>query len=118
VFAILLRDVDLGALRPWVNIVLHYVMPVVLVVDWLVQPGPALTDRRSWILGQVFPLGYLSYVLTRGEIVHWYPYPFLNPRTDGYASVGLYVIGIMLLFVFTQWAMNVTTRVLGHARGA
>lgn len=28
VFAVLLRDVDLGALLPWVNFVLHYVMPV------------------------------------------------------------------------------------------
>ena len=116
VFAILLRDVDLGALRPWVNVVLHYVMPVVLIVDWFGQPGPALTSGRSWILGQIFPLLYLVYVLTRGEIVDWYPYPFLNPQTGGYGSVAVHAIAIMLLFLFTQWAVNATARVLGRTR--
>ena len=109
VFAILLRNADLGALRPWVNVVLHYVMPVVLVVDWLVQPGPALTGARSSIPGLIFPLVYLSYVLTRGGIIGWYPYPFLDPRTAGYTSVAVHAILIMLLFLLTQWAVNATT---------
>jgi hypothetical protein len=38
VFAVLLRDVDLGHLLPWVNVVLHYIMPVVVVLDLLYQP--------------------------------------------------------------------------------
>jgi len=38
VYGILLRDEDLGALLPWINVVLHYVMPVVVVLDWLYQP--------------------------------------------------------------------------------
>lgn len=37
VFVVLLRNVDLGALLPWVNFVLHYVMPVAIVLDWLLQ---------------------------------------------------------------------------------
>ena len=35
VFSILLRDVDLGTLQPWVNTLLHYVFPVVVLADWL-----------------------------------------------------------------------------------
>lgn len=38
VFGALLRDVDLGDLLPWVNTVHHYIMPVVVVLDWLYQP--------------------------------------------------------------------------------
>jgi hypothetical protein len=38
VFGLLLRNVDLGSLRPWVNFVLHIVMPCVVVVDWLAAP--------------------------------------------------------------------------------
>jgi Na+-driven multidrug efflux pump len=37
VFAVLLSDVDLGALLPWVNHMLHYIMPVAIVLDWLVE---------------------------------------------------------------------------------
>ncbi|MEO7996574.1 MAG: Pr6Pr family membrane protein, partial [Gemmatimonadaceae bacterium] len=32
VFAILLRNVELGSLRPWINTLLHYVMPIVVVL--------------------------------------------------------------------------------------
>jgi hypothetical protein len=42
--------------------------------------------------------------------------PFLNPQTAGYGSVAVHVIAIMLLFLFTQRAVNATTRVLGRAR--
>src|ERR1700738_4034478 len=38
VFGLLLRTVDLGSLRPWVNWVLHFVMPCVVVIDWLAAP--------------------------------------------------------------------------------
>src|SRR5262245_37856230 len=35
VFSVLLRDVDLGSLLPWINVLLHYVMPVVVVLEFL-----------------------------------------------------------------------------------
>ena len=38
IFSVLLRGADLGALLPWVNILTHYVMPIVVVLDWLYQP--------------------------------------------------------------------------------
>ncbi len=47
VFSILLRDVDLGTLRPWINVLLHYVMPVAVVADWLLRPGPARTGATA-----------------------------------------------------------------------
>ena len=33
VFAILLRDFDLGALLPWMNTVLHIVIPIAIVLE-------------------------------------------------------------------------------------
>lgn len=55
VFAILLRDADLGSLRPWVNTVLHYIMPVVVVADWLFQPPRTRLRTRQILLVQLFP---------------------------------------------------------------
>ncbi|MDQ3185915.1 MAG: Pr6Pr family membrane protein [Pseudomonadota bacterium] len=92
-------DVDLGSLLPWVNTVLHYIMPVAVVLEWLLYPPNARLGTRQLLLCQGFPLLYLSYLLIRGANVGWYPYPFLDPATvGGYGNVALYVIGIVLCF--------------------
>lgn len=100
VFAVLLRDVELGGLLPWINFVLHYVMPVVVLLDWLLNP-PAMPLRwNSLLLALVFPAIYLVYVVLRGMAIGWYPYPFLNPaNAGGYAGVALYALGIAVTFV-------------------
>jgi len=75
VFSILLRDEDVGTLLPWVNIVVHYLMPVVIVLDWLYQPPKtklALKQTGYWL---IVPLVYSVYSIIRGAIVGWYPYP-------------------------------------------
>jgi hypothetical protein len=116
VFSILLRNVDLGALRPWINVLLHYVMPVVVAADWLLRPGPAVGSARDWLLVPAPPLLYVVYVLVRGAIVGWYPYPFLDPRLGGYGSVAVHVIGIMALFLLTQWVVAASGRLRGRER--
>ena len=106
VFAALLRDVDLGSLLPWVNIVLHYIMPVAVVLEWLFYPPRAKLGTRQLLLCQGFPLLYVAYLLLRGANVGWYPYPFLNPATvGGYGNVALYVIGIVLVFFVVGWLL-------------
>jgi len=102
VFVVLLRDVDLGALLPWVNVVLHYVMPVAVVLDWLLQPATPRLTVRHFALAFAFPAVYLGYVFLRGAAVNWYPYPFLNPaNVGGYGGVAMYCagIGVALLVV-------------------
>lgn len=87
VFSILLRDEDVGSLQPWVNTVLHYIMPVVMVLDWL-----------------IFPFIYIVYTLVRGAIADFYLYPFLNPaKVGGYGGVALYCLGILVLFILLSW---------------
>lgn len=71
VFAVLLRDVDLGALLPWVNFVLHYVMPVAIVLDWLLKPPTAKLQPQHLALALVLPVVYLVYVVLRGASVGW-----------------------------------------------
>ena len=60
---------------PWVNNVLHRLIPLVLVTDWLLAPpGPGLTLRRA-LVWMLYPLAYFAYSLVRGPIVGWYPSP-------------------------------------------
>jgi len=104
VFGVLLRDEDLGSLLPWVNFVLHYVMTVVMVLDWLAQPPRTkLLFTQTWVW-LIFPFLYLVYSLIRGSLVGFYAYPFLNPaKVGGYGGVALYCLGIMGVFLVVIW---------------
>jgi len=106
VFAILLRDTDLGSLLPWVNVVLHYVMPCVVVLHWLLLPPRRKLGPRQLLLCQIFPAFYLAYVLVRGSMIGWYPYPFLNPaNVGGYSGVAVYMMGIAATFLVSGWGL-------------
>jgi hypothetical protein len=115
VFSLLLRNVDLGSLLPWVNFLLHYFMPVVVVLDWLILPPSTRFAFKQILLCQLFPLLYLAYVLMRGASVNWYPYPFLNPsNVGGYGGVALYAAGITGVFLLSAWLLLT----LGNRLGA
>ncbi|MFZ2052340.1 MAG: Pr6Pr family membrane protein [Solirubrobacteraceae bacterium] len=97
---------------PWVNAILHYLMPVAVTLDWLLDPPRSrLAPARTVVLWMAFPLLYVLCTLARGAIVGWYPYFFVNPhRSGGYLLVAgdcLAVgIGIVALVLTTTWAGN------------
>jgi hypothetical protein len=100
VFSVLLRNEDLGTLAPWVNFVLHYLMPVVVVVDWLVQPPTTPMGTRQIAYWLIYPFLYLVYTIIRGPQAKFYPYPFLNPaKVGGYGGVALYSLAIFVMFL-------------------
>lgn len=93
VYVLLLRDVDVQVPFPWANAVLHYVAPIVMVVDWVVLERPTV-DLRGALGWLAFPVAWLAYTLVRGEIVDWYPYPFLDVRDHGYGGVAVAALGV------------------------
>ncbi len=109
VFAVLLEGTPAaGDTTPWVDLVMHKLMPVVLVLDWLLIP--ASSGARWWrpLAWMAYPVAYLAYALLRGAAIGWYPYPFLDPRgPDGYAglitSAGAVVAGFLVAaYLFDQ----------------
>jgi hypothetical protein len=106
VFSVLLRNTDLGDLLPWVNWVVHYMMPVLVILDWFLWPPRIHLGPRALLISLSAPLGYLAYVLVRGRTTGWYPYPFLNPaQSGGAAGVATYVAGITGAFIVVGWVM-------------
>ena len=93
VYGVLLRDIDLGKLLPWVIVVIYYVFPIVVLADWLYQP-----PKSIFRLAQI---GYwLIYTLIRGAITGFYPYPFLDPsEAGGYVGVALSCLAIFATFL-------------------
>ena len=107
VYQVLLSADDTGSLRPWINFVLHYFMPVAVAVEWLLAPPRTPLSFRAGSLVLPFPLAYLAYSLIRGAATGWYPYPFIDPTgPGGYGGVSAYAAGIALLFLVVGWGFR------------
>jgi hypothetical protein len=111
VFAFLLSGTNVDTAIPWVNSVVHEVMPMVVIVDWLLDPPqPRLTFKQGglWL---AFPLVWIIFEVIRGSITGKYHYPFLNPANGGYVSVVGYSIAILVLMLIVcaavVWLGNV-----------
>ena len=100
--------VDVVVLRPqqhlggWSNVAdigLHILTPILLVVGWLLfGPRPRLRwATLGW--ATVYPLAWVAFTLIRGSVDDWYPYPFIDVATHGYARVTLNVAFVALLLL-------------------
>ena len=96
VYALLLADVDVNLEDQWVNIVVHRLFPIVVIVDWLIDPPIDPVSIRDSLVWLAFPLLWTGYTLVRGALVGWYPYPFLDPANGGYGTVAAYIGGILI----------------------
>jgi hypothetical protein len=109
VYAVLLSGQDVT--YPWVNTIVHRVMPIAVALDWVIDPPRMRLALRQTLLWMSFPLVYVAYALTRGAIVNWYPYFFVDPRRHGgYLLVAgdciAISVGIVALVLATTWVGN------------
>ncbi|MBF4608796.1 Pr6Pr family membrane protein [Curtobacterium sp. VKM Ac-1393] len=93
VYNTLLTGVNVSASVPWSNDIVHKIIPVYAVLDWLL-----FSDRARLLLRHVwwfllYPAVWTTVVLVRGATDGWVPYPFLAPA-QGYGVVAIYVVGI------------------------
>jgi hypothetical protein len=93
---------------PWDNTVLHYLMPIIIILDWLIVPPVRSIAYRSAVGWLAFPLAYLFYSLIRGHFVHWYPYPFMNPTHHGYLGVVITSLVIAVILAVITWVISRT----------
>ena len=106
VFALLLSNTNVDTAVPWVNTVVHQVMPIAVIVDWLIDPPRNHTSFRDSLVWLVYPLAWTAYTLVRGPIAGWYPYPFLDPANGGYGTVALYVVAILAFGTALCWLVS------------
>jgi hypothetical protein len=96
---------------PAVNVVLHYIMPAVVLLDWLIFPPQKRLSFQKALVWLVYPMLYLAYSLIRGIFVNWYPYPFIDPVASGWPNL----IGISLVIalgsLLLTWALVLRTSV-------
>ena len=112
VFALLLSGLqeDLQTSASWVDFVVHKLMPVVLVADWLVDRPRHRLPRWTVLAWLAYPLAWLVYTLVRGASADWYPYPFVDVSDLGYGGVlarsVVLALGIATAGAALLWASN------------
>lgn len=76
-----------GPAETFVNTLVQYVIPIAMIIGWLAfGPRPRI-DRNALLRSLIFPVSWFAYTLIRGAIWNWYPYPFVDVRSHGYATV-------------------------------
>ena len=80
---------------------LHTIVPVYALLDWLLAPGRSPVRWRTVGGIVVYPVLWAVYTLVRAPFVldegtgnpWWYPYPFLDPHeaAGGYGSVAVWI---------------------------
>ena len=122
VVILLLSNVDVGLQLPWVDVVLHKVFPVVVVVDFLLDPPGVPISWRAALWWLAHPIAWLAYTMLRGPLAGWYPYPFLDPANGGYGAVlvaigGIFVAGLVLIAIIRTVANAAAGRTVAQTAG-
>lgn len=99
VFNTILADTDLGDLIPWVNVIVHMLVPLAGLADWLIWPPRRRLPFRITLWWMIWPAAYSIFSLVRGAIDGFYPYPFYNPNVSGgYGGVALWCVALIATF--------------------
>ena len=113
---------------PWSSQLLHFWIPMLAVLDWLLDFGKARLGWKplAWVV--VYPVLWGAFTLVRGAWVGWYPYFFLDPfqvggpiETVAYCALALALMtGVaagLIALTRLRW-MPIWMRPPGPAEGA
>jgi len=84
----------------------HYISPWATVIGWLIfGPRPRI-GWKTFALAFIWPVAWLVGTFIHGAITGWYPYPFLDVTTIGFAdsvrnSAVVLAIGVIIAVVLT-----------------
>lgn len=99
VYNIILRSTwNPEGLQKLVDELLHSVCPAFFIVYWVVVVPKESLQWKNIFPWLIYPLIYFIYSLLRGAVVGWYPYPFIDVKTIGYAQT--FINSGFVLFVF------------------
>lgn len=107
VFNTLLTDADLGDLLPWVNGILHFLLPVLGIVDWILWPPRRRLPLSVVGWWMIWPAAYAIFSVVRGAIDGFYPYPFFDPEASGgYGGVALLRLLMVVFFMVLAFGVR------------
>ena len=96
------------------NNLLHYVMPIAFVVDWLAfTPKGRLrwVDPAKWLIPVLI---YGGWTLLHGKLSGWWPYWFVDVDTLGLGKTIVYFAGLLIFFLIVGLFVVAIDRAFGR----
>lgn len=88
VYNLILRFIwEPTGLQRVVDEALHAVIPVLFLLYWFVFVPKGELKWKDVLAWQIYPFVYVLYILLRGAISGFYPYPFISVSDLGYGKV-------------------------------
>lgn len=98
VYQFLLRPLwDPQGLQKVVDELLHSIIPLLVIVYWYFNENRQAVKYKQIPQWFIYPAVYLCYILIRGSVSGFYPYPFIDAGTIGMQKV-LWNAFFLLLF--------------------
>jgi hypothetical protein len=100
IYQVLLRHLWQPTGLQWLaDELLHSLIPILFIVYWLLYEKKKELKWRMLLPWLVYPLLYAIFILWRGGISGFYPYPFINVSKLGWQKTLVHIAGLFLLFV-------------------
>jgi hypothetical protein len=102
---VLASKIHLTGAAWWATLGFHYFSPWWTLLGWvLFGPRPRVT-RGTAAAAFAWPLAWIAYTFVHGAVSGWYPYPFLDAATIGYAhalrnTAVVFVFAVLLAVMF------------------
>jgi hypothetical protein len=117
VFVTLLRNTEhLTGTAQIANVLLHYVMPPLVVLYWLVFAPKGELGRFDPLRWAILPLAYFPYALARAAADGKYAYPFIDAGKLGWPQVLTNASVIALGFVLCGYGLVWLDRAMSRER--
>lgn len=81
------------------NVLLHYVMPAAMVLDWLMFTAKGRLGAKDALAWLIFPLLYGAWTLAHGLAANWWPYWFVNLDALGPVRTATNFAGLLAFFL-------------------
>ncbi len=83
-----------------VDELLHTLIPILFLLYWIVSVPKSELKWKDVLVWLIYPLIYVLYILLRGAMSGFYPYPFINVIDLGYNNVAINICLIASAFLF------------------
>jgi len=100
VYQIALRHIwQPRGMQKLVDELLHSIIPILVIIYWLFYELKSGISWKHIPVYLLYPLFYLGFILFRGMLSGFYPYPFLNVLTLGWSETLLNIGVLFTVFV-------------------
>ncbi|MEO6452991.1 MAG: Pr6Pr family membrane protein [Ginsengibacter sp.] len=88
-----------AGLQMIIDELLHTLIPIMVIIYWYLYENKLSVTYAQIPKWLVYPLTYLTYILIRGKISNFYPYPFVNVENLGLLKVLITSVLLIALFI-------------------